>query len=264
MTMASNEVVLVTGASSGIGDALARRAARDGRNVAITARRTERLEETAAEIRTSFGVDVHVLTQDLSDPGGAAALAAQVAERGLVVDWLVNNAGFGTHGRFTDMPLERELQEIRLNVMALVDLTHRFLPGMLERGRGLVMNVASVGAYIPSPYMATYTATKAFVLAFSEALAVETKGTGVNVLCVCPGFTRTEFQNNVEEDVATRAPDFAWMSAAEVADEAVRNAQRSGVLVSGLRNRVTTAILKVTPRSVITSMAGAMLRPKAG
>jgi uncharacterized protein len=259
--MGSNEVVLVTGASSGIGEALARRAARDGRNVALTARRTDRLEETAAEIRTAFGVDTHVLTQDLSDPSGAAALAAQIADRGLVVDWLVNNAGFGTHGRFADMPLGRELQEIRLNVMALVELTHRFLPGMLERRRGLVMNLASVGAYIPSPYMATYTATKAFVLAFSEALAVETKNTGVSVLCVCPGFTRTEFQKNVEEGVAGRAPDFAWMSASEVADEAVRNAHRSGVLVSGLRNRVTTAMLKLTPRSAIAAMAGAMLRP---
>ena len=262
--MASNEVVLITGASSGIGEALARRVARDGRSVAITARRTERLEETAKEIRSAFGVDTHVLTQDLSDPGAPETLAAQIEERGLVVDWLVNNAGFGTHGRFADMPLERELQEIRLNVMALVELTHRFLPGMLRRGRGLVMNVASVGAYIPSPYMATYTATKAFVLAFSEALSVETKDTGVNVLCVCPGFTRTEFQHNVEEGVANRAPEFAWMSAADVADEAVRNGQRSGVLVSGLRNRLTTAVLKMTPRSVITSMAGSLLRPSQG
>lgn len=256
-----SEVVLITGASSGIGAELARRVARDGRSVALVARRRDRLESLAAELRAAAGVEAHVFARDLSEVGAAAALAEEVDAAGLIVDWLVNNAGFGTMGRFAELPLERELDEIRLNVVALVELTHQFLPGMLERGRGVVMNVSSVGSYIPSPFMATYTATKAFVTAFSEALVGETKGSGVSVLCLCPGFTRTEFQDHIDEAVSQRAPAMAWMTAEEVADEAVRRAHDGGVLVSGTMNRITTAVIRHLPRGVVVRAAGALLKP---
>jgi short-subunit dehydrogenase len=257
----SSEVVLITGASSGIGAALARRVARDGRAVALVARRRERLDALAAELRAAYGVEGHVFARDLSEAGAASAVADEVEAANLTVDWLVNNAGFGTMGRFDQLPLERELQEIRLNVGALVELTHRFLPGMLARDRGLVMNVSSVGGYIPSPYMATYTATKAFVTAFSEALIDEMKETGVKVLCVCPGFTRTEFQDHIDEAVTKRAPAMAWMSAEDVADEAVRRASRSGVLVSGAMNRATATVIRHLPRGLVVRAAGSLLRP---
>jgi short-subunit dehydrogenase len=260
----AQEVALVTGASSGIGEALARRIARDGRAVALVARRRERLDAIAADIARQHRVDAHVLAADLTAPGAVRALVDDVTQRGLVVDWLVNNAGFGTFGKFQDLPVARELDEIRLNVEALVELTGRFLPGMVARRRGVVMNVSSVGGFVASPTMATYTATKAFVLSFSETIAAELEGTGVRVLCVCPGFTRTEFQSHVAVDT-TQVPDMAWMTADQVADEAVLTAaRRGGVLVNGAMNRALTAALKFVPRSLAVRSAAYFLKPEGG
>lgn len=257
----AREVTLITGASSGIGEALARRVAHDGRHVALVARRGDRLEAVAAKLRDDHGVEAHVVAADLAKPGAAAALAQEVERRGLVVDWLVNNAGFGTHGRFHELPLDKELDEIRLNVMALVELCGRFLPGMVARHRGTVINVASVAGFMPGPYMATYCATKAFVKSFSEAVAAEVAGTGVHVLCVCPGFTRTEFQSRAEVDVS-RVPGFAWMSADEVADQAVRAVGRKSLLVNGTMNSVTASMVRFVPSGLATWVAGAMMKPR--
>src|SRR5438093_7768825 len=165
------DVTLVTGASSGIGEALARRIAQSKRNLVLVARRADRLRTLAAALEREHGIRAHVLAQDLVQPGAVTALLEKIEGQGLVVDWLVNNAGFGTAGRFADLPVERELEEIRLNVEVLVELTGRCLPGMVRRDRGVVMNIASVGGFAPSPYMATYSATKAFVLSFTEAIA---------------------------------------------------------------------------------------------
>ncbi|MGH7895618.1 MAG: SDR family NAD(P)-dependent oxidoreductase [Candidatus Binatia bacterium] len=260
----TEEIALVTGASSGIGEALARRIARDGHAVGLVARRMDRLETLAAEIRSKHKVNAHVFGADLTQPTAVRAVTDAVAERGLVVDWLVNNAGFGTFGRFHEMPVGRELEEIRLNVEALVELTGRCTPGMVARGRGVVMNVSSVGGFVPSPYMATYTATKAFVLSFSEAIGAELAGTGVRVLCVCPGFTRTEFQSHVVGVDTTQVPGMAWQTADDVADEAVRAAARGGVLVNGVMNRVLTTVLKFVPRSVAIRSATMLLKPREG
>jgi len=259
----ANEVALITGASSGIGAALARRIASDGHAVALVARRRDRLEALAEEIRSTTNVDAHVFAKDLSAIGAGSALATDVEAAGLTVDWLVNNAGFGTMGRFDQLPLERELGEIHLNVVTLVELTHRFLPGMVARDRGVVMNVSSIGGFIPSPFMSTYTATKAFVTSFSEGLVGELAGTGISVLCVCPGFTRTEFQDHIDEAVAQRAPSMAWMSAEAVADEAVRRAHDGGVLVSGAMNRAATAVIRHLPRSLVMRAAGSLMKPPA-
>src|SRR2546427_7562661 len=152
------------------------------------------LEALARELGDAHGVGAHVIVKDLLRPGAPRELVEEVARRGLTVDWLVNNAGFGTAGRFDRLPVEGELDEIRLNVEVLVELTGRYLPAMVARKAGVVMNIASVGAFAPGPYMATYAATKAFVLSFSEGIAAELRATGVQVLCVCPGFTRTEVQ----------------------------------------------------------------------
>jgi short-subunit dehydrogenase len=255
----AQDVALVTGASSGIGEALARRIARDGRHVALVARRRDRLEALATDLHANHRIEAHVFPADLTRPGAVRALVDEVGARGLVVDWLVNNAGFGTFGKFHELPVARELEEIRLNVEALVELTGRFVPGMVARGRGLVMNVASLGGFVPSPLMATYTGTKAFVVSFSEAIGAELAGTGVRVLCVCPGFTRTEFQGHVAVDT-TAVPGMAWMTADQVADEAVGATDRGGVLVNGLMNRALATALKFVPRALAIRAATMLLK----
>jgi short-subunit dehydrogenase len=257
----AQDVALVTGASSGIGAALARRIAREGRNVALVARRLDRLEALAREIERDAKVAAHAIACDLTAPGAGADLVAEVERRGLAVDWLVNNAGFGTVGRFFKLPLERELDELRLNVGVLMELTHRFLPAMVRRGRGAVMNIASMAAFAPGPYMATYCATKAFVLSFSESVADEVKGTGVHVLCVCPGFTRTEFQEHAHVDT-NAIPSFVWMSAEDVADQAVRAVGRGPVLVNGRMNTITTVVTRLVPRGLLTRAISGFLKPK--
>jgi len=257
----ASDIALVTGASSGIGEAFARRLARDGRALGLVARRADRLEALAVELRAAHGVEVHVLASDLGRPDAVRSHIAELTRRRLDVDWLVNNAGFGTFGRFDQLPLERELEQITVNVEALVELTGRLVRSMLSRGRGAILNVSSVGGYFPSANMATYTATKAFILSFSEAVAAELEGTGVDVLCVCPGFTRTEFATELDVDSAW-VPDFLWMTADQVADEAVRAVGGPAVLVSGRVNRVMTNVMKFVPRALLVRATASGLRPK--
>ena len=252
-------VTLVTGASSGIGEALARRLAQERHDLVLTARRADRLETVARELEAAHGIRTHVMPADLSRPGAPTELVQQIEARGLAVHWLVNNAGVGTGGRFDQLPVEGEVEEIRLNVSAPVELTGRILPGMMARGRGVVMNLASTAGFGPMPFSATYGATKAFLLSFSEALAVEVAGSGVHIVCVCPGFTRTEFQRKANIDTSA-LPDFAWMSAETVADQAVRAANRSGVLVNGTMNSLTTVFMRLAPRSLVARMVAATMR----
>ncbi len=257
----AREIALVTGASSGIGEALARRLARDGLHLGLVARRAERLEALAAELRAAHRIEVHTLPTDLTRSGAVAGLVEELARQGLDVDWLVNNAGFGTVGLFHTMPVERELEQIALNVEALVELTGRLLPPMVQRRRGVVMNVASIGAYLPSPRMSTYTATKAFVLSFTEAIAEELRDSGVRVLCVCPGVTRTEFQDRANVETA-HVPDFLQQSAEEVADEAVRAVGHGAVVVNGRLNRATLGLLKFVPHVLVTRIASGLIRSR--
>jgi len=246
----ASPVAVVTGASSGIGEALARRLAREQRRLVLVARRADRLDGLARELATAHGVDAVAIPCDLMQPDGPAALVAELERRGLEVDWLVNNAGFGTFGRFHELPVERELDEIRLNAAAPVALAGMLVPCMVRRGHGAVVNVASVAGYGPMGLNATYSATKAFLIAFSEALAVDLEGTGVQVLCVCPGFTRTEFQEKAKVDVS-QVPSMAWMSAEEVAEQTVAAIGRRTVLVNGLLNRAMALGLRLAPRSLV-------------
>ena len=257
------DVALVTGASSGIGAALARRIAREGRNLMLVARRIDRLETLAGELKAAHGIDAHAVSTDLTRPGAVVALIGEMDRRGLTVDWLVNNAGFGTNGRFDQLPVEGELEEIRLNVEVLVELTGRLVPGMVSRRRGAVINIASVGGFVSSPYMATYSATKAFVLSFTEAIAAELRGTGVQALCVCPGFTHTEFHERAHMDLSGFAvPEFAWMTAEQVADQTVRAVGKGPILVNGVMNSAMVAALRLVPRAVLSRITASLLRPR--
>lgn len=259
----ARSVVLVTGASSGIGEALARRLARDRRDLVLVARRADRLEALAAELTDRHAIHVDVVATDLLVPGAPTTLVEDLARRDLQVDWLINNAGFGTAGRFDRMPVARELEEIRLNVKVPVELTGRILPGMVQRGRGVVMHVASVAGYGPTPYSSTYGATKAFLISWTEAMVVELEGTGVHVVCVCPGFTRTEFQEKASID-ASHVPSFAWQSAETVADEAVRSADVSGVVVNGVLNNIGTVVMRLLPRAALARLTAGAMRGRLG
>ncbi|GAA4674236.1 SDR family NAD(P)-dependent oxidoreductase [Frondihabitans cladoniiphilus] len=193
---------LITGASTGIGAAFARRLAEDGLDLVLVARSADKLELLASEVRASTGVSVTVLPKDLGARDAPAELAAECERLGLDVDFLLNNAGFGTHGLVADADPAHLADEVRLNCATLTELTARFLPAMTARGRGTIVNVASNAAFQPLPQMAVYGATKAFVLSFTEALWHEAKGTGVRVLALCPGPTDTPFFEIAGEDFA--------------------------------------------------------------
>lgn len=239
-------LVLVTGASSGIGEALARRIARDGHPLVLVARRRDRLEALAADLP----VAARIVPLDLADPSAGERLAEALADR--PPDVLVNNAGFGDLGLFAEARGEKQTGMVDLNVRALVDLSHRFLPGMLARGRGGVLNVSSTAAFQPGPGMAVYYASKAFVLSFSEALWEEVRGSGVTVSALCPGPTRSEF-GEVSGMAKSRIFRMAHrMTAEEVADQGWRGflAGRR-VVVTGLQNKTTAASARFVPRKVL-------------
>ena len=259
MSAANLETVLVTGASSGIGLELARCFAAEGSRLILVARNTSALDKLAEELRRDYKVEAIVLSADLSLPETPKKIFSELKGRGIVVDVLVNNAGFGAHGLFSELPLQRQLEMIQVNVTALTELTGLFLPGMVERHRGGVLNVASVAGFVPGPGMAVYYATKAFVLSFSEALAGELAGTGVKVMALCPGPTATNFGKvahfNDNNDNA-RLVRVASMTAEEVAVKG-HKAFRAGrvVAVSGWRNRLLVLLIRMTPRLLVRRIA---------
>jgi hypothetical protein len=251
MSAANPETVLVTGASSGIGRELARCFAADGSRLVLVARNTSALEQLAGELRRDYDVETTVLTADLSLPETPRKIFSELKGRGIVVDVLVNNAGFGAHGLFSELSLQWQLEMIQVNVAALTELTGLFLPGMVKCHLGGVLNVASVAGFVPGPGMAVYHATKAFVLSFTEALAGELAGTGVKVMALCPGPTATNF-GKVAHAKDSRLVRVASMSAKEVALQGHR-AFRGGrtVIVSGLRNRLLVLPVRLMPRQFI-------------
>lgn len=251
---------LITGASTGIGAAFARKLAARGRNVLLVARSEDKLIALCNELGRLTSIRAQYFALDLRQPDAAAQLFEETKKRELKIDMLINNAGFGSMGDFSKLDLDRELEMIQLNVRAVVDLTHYFLPPMRERKRGTIINVASTAAFQAVPYMATYAATKAFVLSFSEALSEENRAHGIQVMALCPGVTETNFFNASQID---RPPMRTIQTAEEVVDTALRGlARQKSLVISGWTNWFTIEAERFVPRSVVTKVAGKGLRSR--
>jgi short-subunit dehydrogenase len=249
---------LITGASSGIGEVFARRLAARGRNVLLVARSEEKLITLCNELGRSNSIRAQYVALDLSLPESPARLFEEAEKRGLSIDLLVNNAGFGSFGDFSKADQSRELNMIDLNIKALVELTYRFLQPMRERKQGAIINVASTAAFQGVPFMATYAATKAFVLSFSEALWEENRPFGIKVMALCPGVTETNF---FEAARGEKPPARASQTPEEVVETALRGLARGkSHIISGWINRVMTESERLVPRSLVTRMAGRMMR----
>jgi short-subunit dehydrogenase len=249
---------LITGASSGIGEVFARRLAARGRNVLLVARSEDKLITLCNELGRSNSIRAQYVALDLSLPESPARLFAEAEKRGLTIDLLINNAGFGSFGDFAKADLARELNMIDLNVKSLVELTYRFLQPMRARKQGAIINVASTAAFQGVPFMTTYAATKAFVLSFSEALWEENRAFGIKVMALCPGVTETNF---FEAARGEKPPARASQTPEEVVDTALRGLARGkSHIISGWVNRVMTESERLAPRSLVTRMAGRMMR----
>jgi short-subunit dehydrogenase len=251
----SPATALITGASAGLGQEFARLFAADGYNVVLVARRRERLEELAHALEREHPVRTEVIVADLRDAQAPECIKDEIASRDLRVDALVNNAGFGKLGAFSEHGLEVALEMLAVNVRALVHLTHLLLPHMLGQRSGHVLNIGSMAGFLPGPYMGVYYATKAFVNSFSQALAEELNGTGVHVTVCCPGPTATEF-GTVAGASGRKLIKANTMSARAVALGAYRSMQRNQVMnIPGVKNNCLVQLLRLMPRSMVRRIA---------
>ena len=249
----NRKVALITGASAGFGHELAKLFARDRHDLILVARREDRLREIADELSSAHGIEVTPLPCDLARPGAARGLHEQIAERGLEVEYLVNNAGFGTFGPFVETDPTSTMNLLNLNMGALTELTALLLPAMVERGSGRIMNVASLAAYPPGPLMATYYASKAYVLHFSEALAEELVETPVTVTALAPGPSPTEFQKAAGMESSNLIRSRGVMSAESIVEAGYRG-MMSGkrVVIPGIRNKLLSYAIRIAPRRFVT------------
>lgn len=254
----ADRTCLVTGASSGIGLEIAKELARRGHGVTLVARREDLLADLAAQLEKEHEVRAEVIALDLTDADGRAGLPKQIAARGLTVDVLVNNAGFSTTGPVHRGDHDREVAMVRTNVETVVDLCTLFLPGMVERGVGAVLNVASTAAFQPLPGQAAYAASKAFVLSYTHGLRGELRGTGVTATALCPGPVKTEFVETAGFDAGAAegsVPSFMWVDADDVARAAVgAMAAGKSVVIPGAGNKVTALAGHFTPRALLVPL----------
>lgn len=249
---------LVTGASSGLGAEFARQLAARGHDVVLVARSKDRLDALAADLRQRHGVRADVFAHDLAQPGAPERVVADLSTVGIAVDLLVNNAGFGTAGRFEEIPAGRDTDQLMVNVVSVVALTRLLVPAMLARGGGGVINVGSTAGFQPSPYFAAYSAAKTFVLNFSLALREEYRGRGLRVLALCPGPTRTAFFDTVGERAAIGA---RMMPADAVVRAALRAFDRDrGYVVPGLGNSLGAHLSPRRPRRLVAAIAKRVTR----
>lgn len=247
--------VLITGASGGIGYELAKLFARDHHNLVVVARSGDKLAQVAAELQT-HGVTVKTVALDLSQPPAAKFLFDQLQREGIAIDILINNAGFGVFGEFAQMPEEEILGQISLNITALTQLTKLFLPHMLARRSGRIMNVASTAGFQPGPLMAVYYATKAYVISFSEALANELRNSGVTVTCFCPGATHTGFAKRAGTEGSRLFKQLGAMSAERVALDGYRAVMEGRTLaISGAHNWLVAQSTRFGPRKWVTAIS---------
>ena len=253
---AKRPLALITGASGGIGEALARLFAAGGYDLALVARREEKLRALGAALASAHGLRAHVLPADLSDASATRALVDRLERDGLAVDVLVNNAGFAVGGPFAETPENAEMDMLRVNVVALVQLSKLLLPGMVARRSGKILNVASTAAFVPGPLMAGYYASKAYVLSLSEALAVETEGTGVTVTVLCPGPTATGFAEVAGVGHSGLFSGGGVMGVDEVARAAYDGLMAGKrVVIPGARNRALAFSSRLAPRRVLAMIA---------
>jgi short-subunit dehydrogenase len=256
------KTTLITGASSGIGEAFARALAARGHSLLLVSRSEEKLMTLCSELGRIRSIHCQHVALDLSKPESPAQLFAETQKRGLEIHLLINNAGFGSMGEFATLDLERELNMIDLNVRSLVDMTYRFLAPMREQKDGAIINVASTAGFQAVPFMATYAATKAFVLSFSEALWEENRSFGVEVMALCPGVTETGF---FEASRMQRPPARTSQTAEEVVDTALRGlSRRRSSIVSGWPNKLLVETERFVPRSLILRAIGSVMRNSTG
>lgn len=256
----TGKTALVTGASAGLGTHFARLFAQDHHDLVLVARRRDKLDQLAAELRRLHGTQTTVIPADLTDPKAPLHLHEELLRAGTEVEFLVNNAGFGTNGAFAELELTRQLDMIELNVKALTHLTGLVLPTMIARRSGRILNIGSGAGFLPGPYMATYYASKAFVVSFTDALSYELRGTGVTATVLCPGPTETEFAQ-----VASASKALMFKTAADAASVA-RYGYRAmlagkAVAVPGISMKLSLQSLRASPRSVMRVIAGRMNRP---
>lgn len=259
----TERTALVTGASAGLGAELCWLFAREGHDVVLVARRKDKLEALANAIAKETGVVTTVLPEDLTDPGAPPRLATALAAQGTHVEFLVNNAGFGTTGAFAELDPKRELEMIQVNVTALVHLTRLFLPGMIARRSGRILNLGSTAGFQPGPFMADYYASKAFVNSFTEALWFELRDTGVTATVSCPGATATEFAD-VAGLTESRLFQAGTMGARDVATHAYHALMRGERLaIPGVKNKALLQSLRVAPRGTVLRLAASLNRKPA-
>lgn len=258
--MAQTSYALVTGASSGIGECFARALAQRGHNLVLVARTKSKLEALAEEFRNQYSVPAEPVEIDLSASGAAQRLVGILEQRRIAIDLLVNNAGFGARGRFWELPLDRQAQMIRLNLGALVELTHLLLPAMAAQRRGAIINVSSTAGFQPVPYTSAYAASKAFVSSFSEGLAQELRGSGVAVVTLCPGGTRTNFF--VASQYGRPKLPGGMQDPEAVVKAALRALDRGGgLVVPGLMNKLALVSQRLLPRRVVARVTARLFRP---
>ena len=262
-TNGDKPIALITGASSGIGEALARRFAAGGHHLVLVARSGDKLKTLAAALSAAHGIKTWVAATDLSQPDAAKKLASSMKRARRPIDVLVNNAGVLAHGSFVDMPAGTHRQLIDLNVAGLTAMLAHFVPAMVARGQGRVLNVASIAAFQPVPSLATYAATKAYVLSLTESLSEELKGTGVSVTALCPGITATHMLDSAQRasQSLTKLPGFVVGSAEAVADEGFDACVHGEVIrVPGALNLAAILAARATPKWLLRRVSGAMVR----
>ena len=253
------KTALVTGASSGIGEAFARELASRKNNLILVARSQDKLEKLATELSSTYQIETEVIVRDLTDLAAGQTLFDAVSAKGLTVDLLINNAGFGDYGAFADRPLSKQLAMVQLNIMALVELTGLFLPLMQQRQNGAIINVSSIAGFQPIPYMPVYAATKAFVLNFSEALWAENKDLGVKILVVCPGPTESKFYDRADfPNAATGLNGMTMASAEKVVRETLTALDKgqSTVVAGGFANQIIVNLPRLLPRDILVNAVG--------
>ena len=253
------KTALVTGASSGIGETFAVELAKKNNNLVLVARSQDKLEQLASKLSSQYKIEAEVIALDLTEASARQTVFDTVRNKGITVDLLINNAGLGDYGAFSDRPLSKQMTAIELNIAAVVELTGLFLPLMQQRNSGAIVNVSSIAAFQPVPYMSVYAASKAFVLNFSEALWEENKDNDVNILVVCPGPTESKFYDRADfpED-ATGLNGMTMASAEKVVKETLQALEKgqSTAVVGGFANQIIANIPRLVPRDLLVSVVG--------